>query len=354
MQACAVNPTKRWVTDSDYDNVFSYIKNNKNLTDRQMGLILRNAIQGGGIKTVSRLIKLYPNIINLKIYNAKPVELAAEAYRKGSTDNGIRIIKILVNAGADIHNSEALHHAAGSFRKDLKMIAFLVNTYGLDVNKKNYLDKTPLHEVAAIATYGGNEADRDRRNIVEAKKIIRFLVEHGGDLSLKDTYGKTPIMLYNESLKKYAKINSSSGFQWGKLAAMATGAALGGAGGLDTASQIAVAGAMVQDSQAGVEGVNNSRHITNQLTAQSLQAGNNTTRKNTVAAAGAPKEQKTTYHLQCASGVSKDIPIWYKSQACLSAKQNLARVYGCNLANEMDAARSQCQSACGGPTCEEK
>ena len=64
-------------------------------------------------------------------------------------------------------------------------------------------------------------------------------------------------------------------------------------------------------------------------------------------------EYFTSFQLVCSSGVTNTIPIYYKSTACLDAKKNLATVYGCNLVDQMNSARDQCVSSCGGVTCEE-
>jgi hypothetical protein len=51
--------------------------------------------------------------------------------------------------------------------------------------------------------------------------------------------------------------NSGGGFQFGKLAALGLGAAIGGIGNLDSATQLELISGMVADSMEGVEGVNN-------------------------------------------------------------------------------------------------
>jgi len=63
------------------------------------------------------------------------------------------------------------------------------------------------------------------------------------------------------------------GFQWGKLAAIGVGAAIGGKG--LNGSQIAqVAGGAVRDSQAGVQGLGSTQAALNQMGGNSMGAGN--------------------------------------------------------------------------------
>lgn len=201
-------------------------------------------------------------------------------------------------------------------------------------------------------------------------KVINLLLDYGADVNarqqkntvyqdIKKAYrGKrdTANIYAAARMRQLSTAPESSGFQVGKFAALAAGAAIGGINKLDTASQLAVVGSMVQDSQAGVDGVNNMRATTQQITARMAQANSMGPGSPGSAAApqtDAPVEKKFSYSLSCESGVSRSIPIFYKTESCLAAKKNLARAYGCNVADEMDAATSQCENACGDPTCEE-
>lgn len=68
------------------------------------------------------------------------------------------------------------------------------------------------------------------------------------------------------------------------------------------------------------------------------------------AAGGYSSEQVA---VDCPSGVSSTIPISYRTQQCRSAMIEFARVYACNLIDDMGAAAQHCRSACGNVQCRE-
>jgi hypothetical protein len=61
-----------------------------------------------------------------------------------------------------------------------------------------------------------------------------------------------------------ANADSNSGFQWGKLAALGTGAAIGGAGKLSSEAQTKLITGMVQDSMGGQQGMGGTQSAINQ------------------------------------------------------------------------------------------
>lgn len=59
------------------------------------------------------------------------------------------------------------------------------------------------------------------------------------------------------------------------------------------------------------------------------------------------------YSFTCPSGTSSTISIPYKTNACLAAKKEMARIYACNLIDDFSKVTSQCRDACGSPQCSE-
>ncbi|WP_162917701.1 hypothetical protein [Dongia deserti] len=69
--------------------------------------------------------------------------------------------------------------------------------------------------------------------------------------------------------------------------------------------------------------------------------------------ATAESYQQDQVTITCPSGVSSTIPLSYKTQACREAMITFAKVYSCNMIDDMNAAASACQGACGNPQCRE-
>lgn len=59
------------------------------------------------------------------------------------------------------------------------------------------------------------------------------------------------------------------------------------------------------------------------------------------------------YSFTCPSGTSSTITIPYKTNACLAAKKDMARIYACNLIDDFPKVTSHCRDACGSPQCAE-
>jgi hypothetical protein len=68
------------------------------------------------------------------------------------------------------------------------------------------------------------------------------------------------------------------------------------------------------------------------------------------AAGGYSSEQVA---VDCPSGVSSTIPISYRTRQCRSAMIEFARVYACNLIDDMGTVAQRCRSACGNVQCRE-
>lgn len=59
------------------------------------------------------------------------------------------------------------------------------------------------------------------------------------------------------------------------------------------------------------------------------------------------------YSFTCPTGQNYSIPVSYKNASCGAAMKNFARVFSCNLINDMGSAQSRCQQACGNAQCAE-
>jgi len=63
--------------------------------------------------------------------------------------------------------------------------------------------------------------------------------------------------------------------------------------------------------------------------------------------------QTSQYSFSCPAGHSSVVPISYKSASCLAAKQEMTRIYACNLVDQFDRVASLCTQGCGSPQCAE-
>ncbi|MFA5490411.1 MAG: hypothetical protein WC284_14595 [Candidimonas sp.] len=59
----------------------------------------------------------------------------------------------------------------------------------------------------------------------------------------------------------------------------------------------------------------------------------------------------TSYSFTCPSGQSSTVSISYRSASCLAAKQEMTRIYACNLVDDFSKIPGLCSSACGTPQC---
>lgn len=71
------------------------------------------------------------------------------------------------------------------------------------------------------------------------------------------------------------------------------------------------------------------------------------------AANSAASFSTSQYQFSCPSGHSSTVPITYKTPSCLAAKQEMTRIYACNLVGEFQRVASVCSAGCGSPQCGE-
>ncbi|MBO6562103.1 MAG: hypothetical protein JJ959_16280 [Nisaea sp.] len=143
---------------------------------------------------------------------------------------------------------------------------------------------------------------------------------------------------------------AASGFSFGQLLALGLGA-----GGLAFAD--IPTGDMIQIGSAFASDVLSKGQTTqlNDLVASKRPGPAATTTANagqtpTPAAGGYTTEK---VRITCASGVSNTVPLTFKTRTCRNAMENYARVYACNLIDDMQAAAQRCKQACGHIQCAE-
>lgn len=238
------------------------------------------------------------------------------------------IPRILLAHGADVngvnkHGWTSLHNA---MLNGSPAIAELLLAHGADPRAVDHQGSTPLHFVAQaidpsassedyvkmakkLLALGGdpNAANKHGRtplhDAATANKgsVMQLLVEGGADPSLRDVDGKSAQDLLQAKLRadrdkriqaeqeRQAKVQarkqreasaerrrheSDSGFQWGKFAALATGAAIGGIDNLDAATQAQLVGGMVSDSMPNQKGTANTQSVaSDRVIAPQIQTG---------------------------------------------------------------------------------
>lgn len=98
------------------------------------------------------------------------------------------IIEALIQSGlsVDIKSSKnkntALHVACAHVRIDA---AFMLIKYSANVNSKNYIKQTPLHEALG--------AIKNVKNASQIKNLVELLVKNGADVNAQDEGGNTPL-----------------------------------------------------------------------------------------------------------------------------------------------------------------
>lgn len=118
------------------------------------------------------------------------------------------------------------------------------------------------------------------------KNIFAELIKTGADYTLEDRTGNTAQFLLDKKIEedrmaaelekqkrqlRQAEDEKKNDFQWGKLAAIGVGAAIGGLGNLSSEQQTEFISSAVKDSMAGQEGMSNTQSTTDRLSAEQNQ-----------------------------------------------------------------------------------
>ena len=150
----------------------------------------------------------------------------------------------------------------------------------------------------------------------------------------------------------YGLCSAMGGSGMGKFLALAAGAALAGSSSIDGAQKLDFMTNYSVDVLTDSGGTN-TRNWGNQQVKQ-MRGNQPTTNGGSGSSSGdrQPQIKEDTYKFACPhsnSGHSVQVP--YFTTGCLTAAKNYAKVYGCNLIDEMSSASQTCQSACGNSQC---
>lgn len=169
-----------------------------NWTDSEGVTALMEACASGNYEICRRLIELGANVNATSNF-----QLTALHYLCEKKDGNVKILDLLVENGADIHQIQvrngqknALHFAAKS--GSLTIVKRLLEL-GLDPNGRAYGSKTPLH---FLFNWDFWDCLDDPNDILAVAKV---LVDAGADVNAADESGVTPLSLTID-IFKYRKI----------------------------------------------------------------------------------------------------------------------------------------------------
>ncbi|MBC07011.1 hypothetical protein [Thalassospira sp.] len=185
--------------------------------------------------------------------------------------------------------------------------------------------------------YVGNYIDGDRQGPFK--------------LNVHGIFGENDVVANYED--GYRVDDFASDFDFGQVIALTAGAVAIGSADIDTTSMAEIGGAFAADVLGDTGGTN----------MQSLQGAYNARLANTQSSAGTGgstggtstaageklNEFETT--ITCPdTGVTSDITIPYRTEACRVAALDFAKTFSCNKTDQ-DRVTQNCQSACGHPQC---
>lgn len=143
------------------------------------------ACDAGDVQVVKLLVEAGADV-NLKgpqRYRFYPIQRAIET-------NNFELMKYLLENGvpldfkSEVKKYTLLHYAAN--RYSIEIIEFLLEK-GLDVNARDFYDKTPLHH--ACCNWGHPDCQA---------QVIKLFLEYGADVTIKDRAGFTPMDVLKE------------------------------------------------------------------------------------------------------------------------------------------------------------
>jgi len=197
----------------------------------------------------------------LPVYQGPEYESLRESARKltrWSVKTALQLISLGANPNARTKKGEYPLTLAARMQ-DLSLVSALIKA-GAKVNSTNKAGLPPLQ----IAAANGNKAFFDA------------LVAAGANPQTKNSEGKSAIQVLaekqraqeemriaqREAARKAEQEEEESGFQWGKFAALATGAAIAGVDKLNDEAKVQALTAITADSMPGQRGVQNTQALT--------------------------------------------------------------------------------------------
>jgi len=156
-----------------------------------------------------------------------------------------------------------------------------------------------------------------------------------------------------------ARSKAASGFSFGQILALGLGASGLLVADIPAADAVQIGSAFASDVLTGGRTSALNDYVGNQrskLSAAGSSVASGAAGTGTMASSGPAAAFKSeTVSISCPSGSGPhSIPLYYKSQSCRSAMLNYAKVYACNLIDDMQSAAQRCKSACGDIQCREQ
>ncbi|KAF2817306.1 uncharacterized protein BDZ99DRAFT_493150 [Mytilinidion resinicola] len=138
------------------------------------------------------------------IYNVMLTLKFMMASVPGSRSDFLNITDFLVKTaevpvdGADMSGTTALMHAIGTKPYlDTEFAQALLDT-GANINRRNRYGETTAHEISKVHAFPAE-------NKTKALEALKWFVDHGGDVDIKDSEGITPrFMITNTAVKQIA------------------------------------------------------------------------------------------------------------------------------------------------------
>jgi ankyrin repeat protein len=125
-----------------------------------------------------------------------PLDIAVQ---QDGTDNSTRFVFVdmLLSAGAVLNQSETIHNAVCHIRSDtecIEMMEFLL-AKGVDINALSFVNQTNRQPGWEESTALHWAVHRHQRRRMKKNMLVRvkWLLEHGADVRVKDSKGKTPL-----------------------------------------------------------------------------------------------------------------------------------------------------------------
>ena len=154
-------------------------------------------------------------------------------FLKAASTADVTLMRMLLDAGADPFLTNATHTNAlmvaaglnwrnpgslGSEADAIEAIRICLER-GLDINSFNDLGQTVLH-ASTMRGRGSSGENNDGPNTAESENLVRFLVQNGARLDLKDKSGRTPLDLaaFMKNATVAAVLRELSGVSTGRLA----------------------------------------------------------------------------------------------------------------------------------------
>ena len=189
------------------------------------------------------------------------VKIEKPRFRK---DDGLDALSVSLGLGA---SSDSVNSSSGDMFGGLESELNLGGSRQGSTNVQKHDMDIALHgveehvdQMRAIRKHKHMLSRKNRKLLTTAKAINNDLRHVASLHQAQDERARQQAIARAEAKNK-------GGFQWGKLSALAAGAAIGGLGNLDASSQMDVISSIVRDSRSGVDGVSSTRATVDRMSA---------------------------------------------------------------------------------------